>query len=305
MHILRARRGFTLIEMSIVLVIIGLIVGGVLVGQTLISAAVIRAQITQIERFNTAVNTFRGKYSYLPGDIPDPGASQFGLFPRGTAPDADGIAGADDGNGLIEGIFNANAPNSNCGLCIPSGETVMFWSDLIYANGQRLNLIEGSFNSCPAYNGSTCNLPGFGDPGPGTLAMSAIGTWLPQAKIGNGNYVYVYSMGGVNYYGISVPTSFAYSTLTSPGITVNQAYAVDKKADDGQPLTGNITATYVNSGGSYPYSIAYAGTAGNSATPGSTTTCYDNNNAVNATQQYSAEQSGGQGVNCTLPFRFQ
>ena len=61
--------GFTLIELSIVLVIIGLIVGGVLVGQDLIRAAYIRAQISQIEKFNTAVNTFYGKYQALPGDM--------------------------------------------------------------------------------------------------------------------------------------------------------------------------------------------------------------------------------------------
>jgi prepilin-type N-terminal cleavage/methylation domain-containing protein len=45
--------GFTLIELSIVLVIIGLIVGGVLVGQDLVKAAGVRATISQIEKFNT------------------------------------------------------------------------------------------------------------------------------------------------------------------------------------------------------------------------------------------------------------
>ena len=70
--------GFTLVELSIVLVIIGLIIGGVLVGRDLITAATVRAQIAQIEKYQTAVNTFRGKYGYLPGDIPDPAVTQFG-----------------------------------------------------------------------------------------------------------------------------------------------------------------------------------------------------------------------------------
>ncbi len=44
------------------LVIIGLIIGGVLVGQDLIRAAEVRAQISQIEKYNTGVETFYGKY---------------------------------------------------------------------------------------------------------------------------------------------------------------------------------------------------------------------------------------------------
>lgn len=52
------RGGFTLIELSIVLVVSGLIVGGVLVGQDLIRAAGVRATITQIEKFNQAAHTF-------------------------------------------------------------------------------------------------------------------------------------------------------------------------------------------------------------------------------------------------------
>lgn len=80
----RACDGFTLIELSIVLVIIGLIVGGVLVGQSLINAAAVRAQVTQIEKFNSVVNTFYGKYGYLPGDLPAGPAAQFGFASRGS-----------------------------------------------------------------------------------------------------------------------------------------------------------------------------------------------------------------------------
>lgn len=74
-----AQRGFTLIELSIRLVIIGLIVGGVLVGRDLIE----RAQISQIEKYNTVVHTFQLKYNALPGDIAN--AAQFGFVARAGA----------------------------------------------------------------------------------------------------------------------------------------------------------------------------------------------------------------------------
>ena len=82
--------GFTLIELSVVLVIIGLIVGGVLVGQDLIRAATLQAQITQIQKFNTAANTFRLKFNALPGDVAN--AGNLGLTPRsGSAGQGDGM----------------------------------------------------------------------------------------------------------------------------------------------------------------------------------------------------------------------
>jgi len=43
---------FTLIEVSIVLVIIALIIGGILVGREMINAAVVRDQISQIHNTN-------------------------------------------------------------------------------------------------------------------------------------------------------------------------------------------------------------------------------------------------------------
>ena len=60
--------GFTLIELSIVLVVIGLLVGGILVGSEMIHAAVIRAQLTQIEKFNSGANVFKLKFNCIPGD---------------------------------------------------------------------------------------------------------------------------------------------------------------------------------------------------------------------------------------------
>jgi prepilin-type N-terminal cleavage/methylation domain-containing protein len=61
-------RGFTLIELSIVLVIIGLIAGGILAGSELIHASKVRATVKRFTEIDTAVNTYRTKYACLPGD---------------------------------------------------------------------------------------------------------------------------------------------------------------------------------------------------------------------------------------------
>jgi prepilin-type N-terminal cleavage/methylation domain-containing protein len=63
------QQGFTLLELSIVLVIIGLIVGGVMVGQELIKQGQIRTLITDIDKYRVMVLTFRTKYNALPGDM--------------------------------------------------------------------------------------------------------------------------------------------------------------------------------------------------------------------------------------------
>lgn len=65
------RQGFTLIELSIVLVIIGLIVGGILVGRDLVRSAELRAAISNISGISTAIHSFQIKYNCLPGDCPN------------------------------------------------------------------------------------------------------------------------------------------------------------------------------------------------------------------------------------------
>lgn len=55
----RCKNGFTLVELSVVLVIISLIVAGILIGRDLIRSAEVRRQVSQLESFETAANAFK------------------------------------------------------------------------------------------------------------------------------------------------------------------------------------------------------------------------------------------------------
>jgi len=68
---MQKQKGFTLVEMAIVLVIIGLLLGAVLKGQELIKSAKVKSQMQQIDGITAAINTYMDRFGYLPGDDSD------------------------------------------------------------------------------------------------------------------------------------------------------------------------------------------------------------------------------------------
>jgi prepilin-type N-terminal cleavage/methylation domain-containing protein len=297
--------GFTLIELSIVLVIIGLIVGGILVGQNLISAAGVRATISQLEQYSTAVNTFREKYGYLPGDIPAQSATQFGFAARGSQP------GQGDGNGIIEGYWGGQAVGNEEG----SGETLLFWQDL-----SAVHMVEGNYS---AIGNGTANIP---SPGISGITLSQ---YYPQAKLGRGNYIVAFSSGGLyagpwystglNYFSVSGISAVNWANscvpTAAPGLTVAEAYSIDKKIDDGIPTQGRVIALTLSGPSQFwPYWMngdpmtngpGVVFPPNQTANTPSATTCYDNGGVANKTNAYSINQNNGAGVNCALSFQFQ
>lgn len=61
--------GFTLLEISIVLVIIALIVGGVLVGQDLLESSKFRRLQSDVKQLESQMYVFKNRYNSLPGDL--------------------------------------------------------------------------------------------------------------------------------------------------------------------------------------------------------------------------------------------
>lgn len=65
------KKGFTLVELAIVLVVIGLLMGMAFKGKSLVDAARTKADIRKIQKMETALNTYFAKYDTLPGKKSD------------------------------------------------------------------------------------------------------------------------------------------------------------------------------------------------------------------------------------------
>ncbi len=106
-------KGFTLVELAIVLVIIGLILGAILKGQELINNAKMKRLYNQYREVLAAVYTYYDRYNAFPGD--DPYANTRWNTNNGN------------GDGIIEGF------NINCGAGSTS-ESCLVWEHLRLAN---------------------------------------------------------------------------------------------------------------------------------------------------------------------------
>lgn len=90
-----ATQGFTLVELSIVIIIIGFLIAGIAAGTSLIKQAEINSVVTDFQAYQTAYNNFLGRYSQAPGDF-SAGSSVWATC-AATAANCQG-----NGNGIID-----------------------------------------------------------------------------------------------------------------------------------------------------------------------------------------------------------
>jgi prepilin-type N-terminal cleavage/methylation domain-containing protein len=93
------QRGFTLIEIAIVLVIIGLLIGGVLKGQELIYNQKIKSTYDNYRQYTAAMYGYQDRYRAIPGD-------DASVLTRGFVATGGVAIVAGNGNGIITGAGN-------------------------------------------------------------------------------------------------------------------------------------------------------------------------------------------------------
>lgn len=227
------RHGFSLVELSIVLVILGLLTGGILSGQSLIRAAELRSVTTEFQTYQTAVRTFQDKYFHLPGDMPN--AEKFwGTMSSGTCPNATGGTGKQTCNGNGNGVLQVS------GGVNQSNELFTFWQHLANAS-----LIEGSYTGLagPTLGGE---VPSPVDPLPGEN--------VPKSRLSNAGWSVNYSFytnsctAGSRYTGATVAAKHGFrigakngAFVASPILAPEEAWNIDTKIDDGRPGLGKLS----------------------------------------------------------------
>ena len=82
-------KGFSLVELSIAIAIIGILVGGVILASDLLKGARFVGMVSDIQSYKSAFADFRNKYQSLPGDMPD--ATDYWISTANG--DGDGAAG--------------------------------------------------------------------------------------------------------------------------------------------------------------------------------------------------------------------
>ncbi len=198
----RGEKGFTLVELAIVMIIIGLLIGGVLKGQELINNAQVAGAVSEVKGFDAAINTFRDTYAGYPGDL---------LLATTRIPNCGATCANGDGNGQIGA--------SGVGGGAPAGENLNMWIHLNRAGMAS----SGGANATAQYGQA--------------LPQSAFGTggyrvyyWQGGALFGSnstaGHWLTLTRDPGAN-------TGF---------LTASQSARMDRKMDDGVADSGSVKA---------------------------------------------------------------
>jgi|CXWL01.1.fsa_nt_gi prepilin-type N-terminal cleavage/methylation domain-containing protein len=222
-------KGFTLVELSIVLVIIAILVAGVFEGKSLIRSAELREVIGDYDRYVKAIKEFEDKYHALPGDMSSAETiwgSDTGCPTVTTNTTPKIVTCNGNGNGRIGSSSTAGVLDTTYAY-----EWFRAWQQLANAG-----LITGQFTGVKES---------------ATDGDAGIGLNVPQSKLkarsGWTLYNYLNTATTTTLWGDNYGHVFAFggdttSVTNAEVLSTADAYSIDTKIDDGLPGRGIIRA---------------------------------------------------------------
>ena len=229
-------KGFTLIELSVVLVIIGLLMAGIILAQSLIRSSKVQTIIKDVATYQSAVQQFKQKYGSIPGDMSG-AQSYWGINPNcGSAGGAGTGTQTCNGNGDGHVTLSSGAPY----------EQFLVWQHLANAG-----FIAGQYTGT-SVSGATAPtlycIPGSNCPGGSFNQQQAYFLQYSTGALGStanywaqlpGHYLIVGAASGNAGYP-------AYPMLSGA-----EANSLDAKVDDGLPGQGNWKSFEATGGAGY------------------------------------------------------
>lgn len=226
--------GFSLIELSIVLVIMGLLIAGLSSGASLIKNAELRSVMSQAENIRVASNSYFLETGSLAGDDNSSALSTLNKTTLESDSDQD-LRG--NGNGLIEYINDAGAR-----------EGINAWTHMT-----RYEITNDTYNVLAYTSGN--------DFSPYVMVAKKNGGYWTFGVETNANFVYLVSAAGVantDLAGDAVKVTTVKEKLapdnTAGIMNASDAESFEKRYDDGNSNTGSIR---YRTGGSDGFALVF------------------------------------------------
>lgn len=218
------RAGFTLVELSIVLVIIGLITGGIVVGKSVLRSAALQQSLSEYQTFQTAMKTFQQQYNALPGDM-DNATDFWGL--------AGGTANPNNPACMAVSSTTATTCNGDDNKLVNTEEGFRWWQQLANAG-----LIDGRYTGTKGPAGNIHHVPRTNCPTSETgknsgWSVVSMGPFTNDAQVFDGIYGTSYMLG-------RAPAANQNNRTALGSFTPKEQWGIDSKADDGMPALGNF-----------------------------------------------------------------